>query len=630
MSRRTLWFGAGLVTLAMVAAACSSSSKNSSGSSAPSGNGSFTPAGSKISGGTVTWAESPGAEPNYIFPLYNFQYCSVSNASQFQPLMYRPLYWYGNNNQAAVDYDTSVGNQPTFSADGKTVTITLKNTYKWSDGESVDARDVIFDLNLLKANKANWCAYTPGFFPDNVVSYSATGTDTVQINFNKAYNPTWIQYNELSQLTPFPLAWDTTTSALGPTTDTGNLPDTTTAGAVKVYNNLAALAKNTGSYASSPIWAVEDGPFKLTAFTNTGEADFVPNPSYTGPQKAEISEFKELPFTSEEAEVNVAHTGPANLTVGYLPVSQVPQLSSLTSLGYKSLAAYTFSYDYFPINLNNPKFGPVFQQTYFRQALQDLIDQEGWINAYEKGYAEPTYGPVPTNPANTFLPSSSDAGKNPYPYSVSAATQLLTSHGWKVVPGGTTTCQSPGSGANQCGAGIPAGLGLSFNLDYESSVVFIDAEMKDFKSDASQAGIQLQLTTHPFNTVIGTAVPCKPSQSSCSWTAENWGGGWVYSPDFYPSGESIVGTGSAANAGSYTSTQMDSLIAASTTASAANSQSALDSYQDFVRQQLPLMMQPNTSGNPQPGGPTLISQHLGGFSVNAYSYITPEYYYLTK
>jgi hypothetical protein len=56
----------------------------------------------------------------------------------------------------------------------------------------------------------------------------------------------------------------------------------------------------------------------------------------------------------------------------------------------------------------------------------------------------------------------------------------------------------------------------------------------------------------------------------------------------------------------------------------------LNTYQDFVRSQDPLMMQPNTDGNPQPGGPTLIDSKLGGVSTNAYSYITPEFYYFTK
>jgi peptide/nickel transport system substrate-binding protein len=624
---------AGLVAVALVAAACGSSSKKSTSSGGGgNANGSFTPVGTKVAGGTVTWAEGPGAQPTYIFPLYTAQECSVANGSQFQPLMYRSLYWYGNDQKASIDYDYSIGNQPTFSADGKTVTITLKSNYKWSDGEPVDARDVVLWMNLLKANKTDWCVYVPNLFPDNVVSYTATGPYTVQFVMDKAYNPTWLVYNEFSQITPLPLAWDTTTHSLGPTADNGHLPDTTTAGAMAVYKNLDGLAKDTSSYTTSPIWGVVDGPFKLVNFTTTGEADFVPNPDYGGPVKAQISEFKELPYTAEQAELNVLRTGPSALTIGYLPNANLPLLPSIKALGFHTLAAYTFSADYWPLNLNNPKFGPVFRQVYFRQAFQHLVDQKGWINAFESfggtAYSIPQYGLVPTTPANNFL--APDANTDPAPFSTSAASQLLSSHGWKVVPNGTTTCVNPGTGPNQCGAGVPAGLGLSFNLDYQSGVAFLDSEMKTLKSDASQVGIQLQLTTHPFDQVISTAIQCAPTDSTCKWTSENWGGGWVYSPDYYPTGESVVETHAAADYSNYSDPHMDALIAATTTATAATAQSTLNAYQDYVRQQLPFVFEPNTAGNPVPGGPTIVSEHLGGFSINAYTYITPEDYYLTK
>ena len=46
-------------------------------------------------GGTVLWAQPPSATPNYIFPFASFAFFSVANLTQFQYLMYRPLYWFG-------------------------------------------------------------------------------------------------------------------------------------------------------------------------------------------------------------------------------------------------------------------------------------------------------------------------------------------------------------------------------------------------------------------------------------------------------------------------------------------------------------------------------------------------------
>ena len=87
--------------------------------------------------------------------------------------------------------------------------------------------------------------------------------------------------------------------------------------------------------------------------------------------------------------------------------------------------------------------------------MQTLIDQPAVINKVFKGYGVPTYGPVPVIPPTYF--ASSEEKTNPYPYDPAKAKTLLSSHGWKVVPNGTSTCTKPGTGANQCGAGIPAG-----------------------------------------------------------------------------------------------------------------------------------------------------------------------------
>ena len=111
-------------------------------------------------------------------------------------------------------------------------------------------------------------------------------------------------------------------------------------------------------------------------------------------------------------------------------------------------------------------FNSIVSQLYFRQAMAHLEDQQGWISAFMHGAGAPAYGPIPAYPKSPFLPAN--AATNPYPFSISTATNLLKSHGWTVNAGGTDVCQSAGSGANQCGAGIPAGTQLKFNLIYNS------------------------------------------------------------------------------------------------------------------------------------------------------------------
>ena len=93
-------------------------------------------------------------------PLHGPGYFTTANVQQFQDLMYRPLYWMGKGSTPDLNPTLSLAKPPVYGP-GNTVIITLK-PYKWSDGESLDAQDVMFWMNMLHAEKVNWAAYTPG------------------------------------------------------------------------------------------------------------------------------------------------------------------------------------------------------------------------------------------------------------------------------------------------------------------------------------------------------------------------------------------------------------------------------------------------------------------------------------
>ncbi|MHB8190201.1 MAG: ABC transporter substrate-binding protein [Ferrimicrobium sp.] len=595
---------------AMILAACGSGASTS----APSTSG-------KAVGGTAYFAEGAGASPNYIFPLTPGTNFSVDNLAQFQILMYRPLYFFGVGSKAEVNYANSIGNAPVYSNNNKTVTITLKN-YKWSNGETVTSRDVIFWMNLLKANKANWAAYVPGSFPDNVVSYSAPNAHTVVFNLNASYSPDWFTYNELSQITPLPMAWDRTSlSAPAPSPTAANLPDTTTSGAQAVYKFLNAQATDLSTYATSPIWSIVDGPWKLQSFTTQGKAVFIPNSSYAGPVKPTLAKFVELPFTTNTAEFNVLAAGNNAITYGYIPHTDLVQKGRIQAAGNTIAPWVDFGFNYWVENYNNPTYGPVFKQAYFRQALQHLVDQPQWISAFWKGYAVPSYSPVPLAPTNPF--ANAATRNNLYPYSITTAKALLTSHGWTVV-NGVMTCTAPGTTSSTCGAGVKSGTALNLNLQYMSGVTALAQEMAAFQSAAKQAGITVNLSSATFNTVITNAAPCTvTSTSPCTWQMENWGGGWEYSPDNYPSGGELFSTGSGANFGSWNDPTTNTLIKETHTAS--NSQGALNAYQTYMAKVLPVIFQP--ANNYQI---SVISKKLGGVTQSAYLNLTPETWYFIK
>jgi peptide/nickel transport system substrate-binding protein len=588
-------------------------------------------AGPPVRGGTAYFAEQPLTPPTYIFPLVSGQYFTVTNTSDFQTLMYLPLYWYGDRGTTSVNDRLSIGNPPAYSDGNRVVTITLKH-YAWSDGETLSARDVGFWINLLKANKADWANYVPGGFPDNVVSWRAINPTTVQLRLNASYNPFWFTYNELSQITPLPIAWDRTSlSSPAPAPTEANLPDTTPAGARSVYNFLNGQATRVASYAASPIWSVVDGPWKLASLTSDGTATFEPNPSYSGPQKPHLARFVELPFTSSAAEFSVLRAGQAaggpgssgqQISVGYVPSNDLPQQPTLRGQGYQLIRNYPFGFNYIEPNFNNPRVGPILRQLYFRQAFQHLIDQTGWIHAYYNGLGVPTYSPVPASPKNPY--ANPRASVNPYPFSVPAARALLAGHGWKIVPNGVSTCAKPGTGPGECGASIKAGQPLTFTLMYPSGLPYTDGAMIDLQSVAKQVGIEISLNQQTAATVAATILSCAPSSSACDWELGNYGTAWLFQPDHYPTGDEIFQTGALGNVNNYSNPAVDKLIVATTRAPLSGAQAALDTYANEVRLQLPDFWQPS------PGTLITVQSNLRGVVPNAYGFINPEEWYFTK
>jgi peptide/nickel transport system substrate-binding protein len=608
------------VLLAVGIAACSGGGSNSS---SPSASASAT--GAKVAGGTATFGLPPSVTLSYIFPFASIANTSTYNINQFQWLMYRPLYMFGNNGlSVSVNYPLSPADAPVYSDGGKTVTVTLKG-WKWSDGETVDASSLIFWLNLMKGEKANYYGYAPGLAPDNIVSYSASGPNTVVMHLDKAYSSLWFTYNQLAEVTPMPMAWDVTN--LGAKAGSGGCTTDSAkdkwAKCVAVYNFLAAQAKAAASYASSPIWGVVDGPWKLSAYNSNGNVTMVPNPAYSGSPKPILSSFKYVPYTDSATTYTALKTG--QLDIGRIPGSDLPQKPLSQALpttnplgsGYNLQPFYPYSFNYYIPNFNNQNTGPIFKQLYVRQALQMVMDQPGDGQAIWRGYAFPSSGAIPPQPVSQWLPviQKANAGQGPYPFSVANAKSLLTSHGWTET-GGVMTCTAPA----KCGAGIKQGQQLAFTVFYTTGDAATTAEAANYKSDASQAGIKVNIVGQTFNTIIGESTPCQPGPK-CTWDVL-WFGGWVYNgPGFEPTGEPLFQTGAGSNSGSYSDPTMDQLINATHTDS---SLATFYQYATYAAQQLPYIWAPDDYRV------YAVNSKLQGVTFNPLYTFLPEYWYWTK
>jgi peptide/nickel transport system substrate-binding protein len=618
--RKLLWAalaGAGVVVL--IAAGCSSSSvPGSSGSS-----------GAPVKGGTATVALVAGITDNWIFPFYAITNASVYNDNQFQWLMYRPLYMFGNNSNSSVtvNYPLSLANPPVYTNGGKTVVVNLKG-WKWSNGETVNAQSLIFFLNMAEAEKAAWYAYVPGLLPDNIVSYKATGPDQVTIQLDQGYSSLWYTYNQLSELNPLPLSWDVT--SLGAKPGSGGCSTDTAADkwakCKAVYTFLTAQAESSSTYATSPLWQVVDGPWKLSSFSTDGNVTMVANKAYSGSPKPTLSAIKFVPFTSDSAEYTALKTG--QVDVGYIPTQDLaprPATSWLPSSNPLGSSYYLepfldYGIQYNQPNFNNPQVGYLVRQLYIRQAMQYAEDQPGISKAIWRGYATPTSGPVPSEPSNPFVPAiqKENGGQGPYPYDPAKATALLTRHGWSEV-GGVMTCQDPA----KCGTGIAKGEQLKLTLDYATGVAAGTATYEAIKSEESQVGIDVNLVGESFNTVIGQSAPCAPMGPKCDVQVFAYGGWGFNGPGFEPTGEPLFATGAGGNSGNYSNPEMDKLISETHTSS---SLAVFDQYATYGAEQLPFMWIPE----PQPYAIQAITSKLHGVTFSPLWTLLPEYWYFTK
>lgn len=626
------------------------------------------------------------SSPNFIYPFLSGAYFSVSNMNDFQALMYRPLYWFGQTNSIAMNPQLSMANAPVWSNNNKTVTITLKSGYTWTNGEKVDAGDLMLWMNLMASDAARYAGYNtplsdsqPLNIPELISSISEPGGDTGQtvvMNLTASVSPTWFLYNQLSQITLMPKAWD-----LMPSTETNpastsaadvaawkgsasNLPaltavssaggnfSTKSAGcwggpylgnnfqnhtatpsifaqhglpsnithasavadgltdtqlvdqAAKCYSEvemMRSFGADTANFANTStdtgkLFSIVDGPWKLSQFDpNAPTITMVPNTAFHGVYSpAKALDF--VPCTDEQSCYNLLLSGQvdsgslpytyAHKLTGQNPATAAPtyQPAALKAKGYKMVVGYSWQFVYASFNFNSTqggsgRAGAMFKQTYIRQVLNELFDQKSMISLYEHGYSFPTVGPVPVYPKNAY---SSSLTQQIFPFSVTKAISTLKAHGWKVVPGGVTTCAKPGTSATECGAGIKAGDKLSFQYLYATGSNTLKSEVAYFAADAKKAGIQINTTSNTFDNVIGVAYG-----GGGNWDIADWGGGWLYAPDYLPTGEALFATGAGSNNGNYSDKTADKLISGTVFGGA-----TLAAYNKYIATSDPVLWKP--------------------------------------
>jgi peptide/nickel transport system substrate-binding protein len=523
--RRALLLVIGCVATALLAA-CANIGMPSSHGGAP------------LHGGTASYALGEGTEFSWMLPLQNEANYEPEEGN-VESDMWRPLFFAGGPGQTGIDYKLSIANPPVYSRDDRSVTITLKKNYKWSDGKPVTTADVrfFFELEAAGVKLSDYAAYVPGTMPDDIKSITYQGPYQFTINLVHSYNPYWFTGNQLTWIYPLPAhAWDKTCASCA----AGNHA-ATTSGAEAVYKYLYGASSQLSTYATSPLWKVVDGPWVISAYDPaTYHSVFVANAAYTGPDKPYLHEYQIYSFNSDTAELDALRAG--LITYGYLPLSDAASAKTYEAMGFTvkpwDNAYYNEDVEF---GYTDPTDGPLVRQLYIRQALQHLVNEQLYIKKAVHGYGVPDYGIVPVSPASSY--SSPKLRQDPYPYSVSAATALLSAHGWVKNSAGVDICERPGTAGDECGAGIAKGRTLNLLFMYSTGDQSFLDEVQAFDASAAQAGVSLTLDGQTTTTMYSIAGVCPPGP--CKWGLAGYSG---FMWDFgqyvlYPDGDQQFGSG---------------------------------------------------------------------------------------
>ena len=582
--------------------------------------GTLPPVGSAHKGGTVTQGQLTGQTPEYIFPIAPGAQ-STTGTGELVASVFMPLYEGPNGAKPEYQPGSSAAAGPPVPSDGgKVYTIKLKPGLKWSNGDPVTGEDLVFYIDLLKAavkeSVANWGQYIPGQFPTSVTKATASG-DTVTLHLNKAYNPGYFLNNQLQDTNfgAYPLpskAWNVDSASGKHITDWATNPKD----AKKIYDYLNKIGSQVGDF-TNPLWKVSDGPFTLSSFNVTNSSYVLaPYAGYGGSPKAPATVDVNT-YTSFTAELNEMKAGGLDIMLGFDP-SQIPQMTSLKAQGIDAYGGPSWGWFAAYVNFKDKTndFGKVISQLYVRQALESLINQPADVRGVYKGAAVPAYGPTPSAPVSPYAPSS--ATKPSYPFSPHKAVALLKDHGWKVVPGGTTTCEKPGTSSSECGAGIPKGTPISITwADQPASVSSVgELESAALASEAKQAaGITISLQTKTFNFLTSNYNDDNPAAAKYvnDWGANNYGGLFM---DYYPTQEGTWNPGAAFNSGAYNDAKANSLMLSSVFGTNPNN---VKTEANYFANNLPVLFFPD-----QDYMVAVNTQKVGSTSVNGWTDTTQQ------
>jgi peptide/nickel transport system substrate-binding protein len=413
-----------------------------------------------------------------------------------------------------------------FSSDAKSVTFTLQQGVKWSDGQPFTSNDVVFTLNMLHqypaADTNNLWTY--------ISSVSAPDANTVTVNFNQAYTPILWYLGGQTWIVPQHIF-----STVGDPTKFAN---------------------------SKPVGT---GPFILKSFTPQ-LIDLVKNPNYWQPGKPAVSEIKFPSFNSNTSAELLLSQGSVDWTGLFTPninqtfVARDPAHNHYWFPPSNVVMLYLNTAKY-PFNLL-----PV------RQAISDVLDRNQMYQQAESGY-EPVSSPTAlVLPANkSFL--ASDYANSAFSINTAQAAQALASAGF--------TKDSNGIYADK------NGKELTFNINVVTGWTDWVTDCQIMSNNLDSLGMKVSVNSISFNDYF-SALQLGNYDAAISWTNPGPTPFFLYSSLLYSKNTAPIGKAAASNFERWNDPATDKLLNQYATSADPNvQQQAIAGIEKIMVEELP-------------------------------------------
>jgi peptide/nickel transport system substrate-binding protein len=412
-----------------------------------------------VSGGT--WSDDLFQAPDSLIPNAGF----ASSSAIIDQALWAPLFYadsQGNIQPGLATEIPTIANNGV-SSDLKTWTFHLRPNLKWSDGQPLNADDVVFTWKL-------WIS--PQFTAASTVGISQITSADVSAN------KLTITFHLNQPFAPFLAAWIDGMNAPMP---------------AHHYSGMAPGAIVTSSENLSP--PVTSGPFRISQ-SQAGLYTLIRNANYYLASQG-LPHLDSINFHIVKDQASTL----ADLQAGtldsawFLDVSKTISYQQLSNYVLETSAA-SANFEALYFNFRNPVLG---KYPEVRQAIAMAIDQQNLIDAARRGQA----APLCTDHGTAYHPGYEANAPCPK-FDPNAANALLDQNGW-----------TPGSDGVRTKNGTRLEFEYSSSYSADTNSLWRADDELIVQANLKAIGIQIDIQNYPPATFFGTFLTgAKPSPAT--------------------------------------------------------------------------------------------------------------------